>query len=410
MRNNQHIPRRKVSKTLVAVLICVPGLMNLFIFRRVLEEQMMLGSQVKVDVAVLYFPDEHVGIQNEYIQNVEIENDEIQNDEIQNDEIENVTSAQKDSLIREAPEEPCALLFFGLIREFKSTVLPSIQKNIIESNPHCDLFLHTYNITIVPKNPRSKEDGESSIDVNEAYLLVENNNINDIHDHIVIESMESFHMKRAQDLNRTRQNFHSSWGGCCISHDNMIKQWNSIEGAWDLMRAYEKKMLSGMSSNSNDTTYYKHVGLFRTDVFFATPIKIGDVDAILPKITSSYGYNDRLFYGKYEYAKVWASKRFDFIPIFEDKYMIGLGETMQPIDGYHSEFLLKKLMTHYQVPVVKDDTICFMRIRSGPKILQNDCSEYEKYDSITKVQKYLPPNITLGVPNWKGKVETKTGL
>lgn len=310
--------------------------------------------------------------------------------------------------------EPCALLFFGLVVEFKSTVLPSIQKNIIGPNQHCDIFLHTYNLTHVPKNPRGRESGKSTTNVEDAYLLLAKygGDVN-ADDHIVMESLDSFYRQRAEDINRTRQNYHTLWETfCCISHDNMIKQWNSIEGAWDLMRAHEKRMLSGgltsdttigKNDNAHDNTYYKYVGLFRSDVFFMTPIEVSSgAKAIVPKFNSAYGYNDRMFVGTYEWAKVWAAKRFDFIPEFEETYMLKPGD-MPPVDGFHSEFFLKTLLDHYKVPVVRDTTICFMRIRTGPRILQNDCGEYPEFATVKKMAKYLPENITLGVQGWDGE-------
>jgi len=290
--------------------------------------------------------------------------------------------------------EPCALLFFGLAKEFKSTILPSIQKQIIQHNQHCDIFLHTYNITEVPRNVRNGETGSSRMNVAEAYLLVTNNSAIDVDvdDHIIIESIDSFYNKRGQDLNRTRKNFHNiSWGQCCVSHDNMIKQWHSIEGAWDLMRAHEKKMLLPLHDNATsgsihtNATYYKHVGIFRSDVFYITPIKVNDAVAVIPSFHSWTGYCDRLFIGEYKYARIWASKRFDFIPIFENQYMnIKM--------GYHSETLLKNMLNHYKVPVVKEQ-ICFMRVRAGPEIIKGDCGEYPEFKTLEQINKFLPQHV-----------------
>ena len=290
--------------------------------------------------------------------------------------------------------EPCALLFFGLAKEFKSTILPSIQKQIIQHNQHCDIFLHTYNITEVPRNVRNGETGSSRMNVAEAYLLVTNNNAIDVDvdDHIIIESIDSFYNKRGQDLNRTRKNFHKIfWGECCVSHDNMIKQWHSIEGAWDLMRAHEKKMLLPLHDNATsgsihtNATYYKHVGIFRSDVFYITPIKVNDAVAVIPSFHSNFGYCDRLFIGEYKYARIWASKRFDFIPIFENQYM-------DIKNGYHSETLLKNMLNHYKVPVVKEQ-ICFMRVRAGPRIMKGDCGEYPEFKTLEQRNKILSQHV-----------------
>lgn len=40
----------------------------------------------------------------------------------------------------------CALLFFGLARRFKEKAFPSIKKYIIDANPNCEVFAHTYDI------------------------------------------------------------------------------------------------------------------------------------------------------------------------------------------------------------------------------------------------------------------------
>ena len=290
--------------------------------------------------------------------------------------------------------EPCALLFFGLAKEFKSTILPSIQKQIIQHNQHCDIFLHTYNITEVPINVRNGETGSSRMNIAEAYLLVTDNSAIDVDvdDHIIIESIDSFYNKRGQDLNRTRKNFHKIfWGECCVSHDNMIKQWHSIEGAWDLMRAHEKKMLLPLHDNATsgsihtNATYYKHVGIFRSDVFYITPIKVNDAVAVIPSFHSNFGYCDRLFIGEYKYARIWASKRFDFIPIFENQYM-------DIKNGYHSETLLKNMLNHYKVPVVKEQ-ICFMRVRAGPRIMKGDCGEYPEFKTLEQRNKILSQHV-----------------
>mmetsp|Transcript_14941 Transcript_14941/g.32218 ORF Transcript_14941/g.32218 Transcript_14941/m.32218 type:complete len:433 (+) Transcript_14941:260-1558(+) len=320
--------------------------------------------------------------------------------------------------------EPCALLFFGVVKDFKSTILPSIRKNIIKPNQHCDIFLYTNNLNVVPKNPRSLESGAHASNVTDAYLLVADND--DVEDHIVIESMESFYSKRGEVLNRTRKNFHRDWGECCVSHDNMIKQWNSIEGAWNLMRAHEKKIQSvsaglamSLSSNGNGTIdndkeststsipYYKYVGLFRMDVFFVTPIEVSGAVAVVAKFSSAYGYNDRIFYGEYKWAKVWATKRFGFIPDFEEKYMLDPKQEghNRPVAGFHAEFFLKNMMDHYKVPVMKSERDCFMRVRSGARIMQADCQDLPEFDSMNKVAKYLPDGIDLVDKGWIGSTE-----
>ncbi len=58
---------------------------------------------------------------------------------------------------QDSKKKPCALLFFGLVKDFKDLALPAIQRNIIDPNPSCDVFLHTYDIDKVPENKRNRE-------------------------------------------------------------------------------------------------------------------------------------------------------------------------------------------------------------------------------------------------------------
>lgn len=301
----------------------------------------------------------------------------------------------------EEPEEPCALLFFGLVKQFKSVVLPSIRSNIIEPNRRCDIFLHTYNLTQIPVNDRNQESNLTTMDVSEAYLIADAAvcaiGTSSVTVDIEIESMESFEAKRADVLHRTRKNYCHSWGNCCTSHDNMIKQWNSIHGAWALMEKKEKKELLLWNHtgeiNLDDGTFYKQVGIFRSDVFYPHPIRMGHATAVVPSFGSNGGVNDRLFYGKRIHAKKWASKRFEFIPEFEKRYMVRNVKKFN--HGYHSETYLKNLLKHYSVPAERNE-ICAMRVREGIRV--DDCAEYPEFKSLRKVKSLFPKelqNITL---------------
>jgi hypothetical protein len=42
-------------------------------------------------------------------------------------------------------------LVFWTPKEKKEIVLPSIQKYIVETNPGCDLYAHTYDVNTVPE-------------------------------------------------------------------------------------------------------------------------------------------------------------------------------------------------------------------------------------------------------------------
>jgi len=299
------------------------------------------------------------------------------------------TSTSTTSTITTARTKKCALLFFGLVQEFEDYVYPSIEENILTPNPQCDVYLHTYNITSIPVNKRSQETGiQKPLNVSEALVLT-------TPDRIVFEDMDSFHEKRDEFITRTRKNHHKKWGKCCTSHDNMIKQWNSIHGVWDLMRQHEVRLLQG---NENEK-YYDQIGLFRSDAIYTEPIHIYDDDAISPSFGQYNGYNDRLFYGKYKYAKIWASKRFHFATTFEETYMEhesvrkGKGKKRKQ-QGYHSESYLKHLMDHYRVPMKTKD-ICVWRVRSGPRIRIEDCIQMENFSHVSDIMWYVPEGLSI---------------
>ena len=286
----------------------------------------------------------------------------------------------------------CALLFFGLIKEsFTSISLPSIQKNILSINPQCDIYLHTYNMTHVPINKRNTEYHTHALNISEASLLTSN---------AVFEEMESFYKHHQEILERTRKNYHQSWGECCESHDNMIKQWNSIEGVWDIMHAAEQKVNEKTNNAERKRTRYDQVGLFRSDVFYTRPIDIFDSQGALPNFAHHRGYNDRLFYGSYDNAKIWASKRFAFVDIFEKRYMKSIDyqqwDAWSKIrkvfggmykDGYHSETFVKRLLNHYGVEVDLRDH-CVWRVRSGQRLLANDCDGMQGFSTFKDVRMY----------------------
>ncbi len=293
-------------------------------------------------------------------------------------------------------DKPCALLFFGLVKDFKDLALPAVQRNIIGPNPHCDIFLHTFDINEVPENKRNNERNNAKINPREAYLLTDP-------DHVNIESVASFELRRGDFLKHSRKHFHKGWGECCVSHDNMIKQWHSIAGAWDLMREHEKKKLAQLNSKdglpmTNKNHYYQQVGLFRSDVYQVDPIDIFNSNAAVPNFANNEGYNDRIFYGSYQNAALWAD-RFGFAPIFEDKYMFSKNRWNMLLkslglkkghDGYHSEYILWNVMHHQNIQIDQRD-ICMWRIRNGKRLQVTDCGGG---DSLKKFQAFGPHGYT----------------
>lgn len=271
----------------------------------------------------------------------------------------------------------CALLFFGLVKGFRDVALPSIQRNIIEQNKHCDVYLHTYNLTEVPVNARSEENQPATLNVGEAYLLTGN---------VTIENMDSFYSQRQDILNHTRKNYCVSWGTCCGSHDNMIKQWHSIDGVWNAM----------LDTRVN----YQQVGLFRSDVYYTKPIDIFDAQAAFPNFAHHGGYNDRFFYGRYNNAKIWAN-RFDFIDTFERKYIMRYDPVKKNHNGYHSEIYLKRILDHYKIKA-NPKSVCVWRIRTGPRLRVDDCFELAEFNQ-SNFERRLPPGFRVSYDD-SGKV------
>ena len=259
-------------------------------------------------------------------------------------------------------KDPCALLFFGLMKSFENVALPAIREKILKHNSHCDIILHTYDLNTTPLNSRNGETIVEHIDVKKAYLLTKN---------VVFEKEEEFFKNRQFILEQTRKNFNQGYGKCCLSHDNMIKQWNSIAGAWDLMRQKEINLLGSSKGN-----YYKYVGLFRTDTFMVTVLpSISGSVAVAPAFDSFGGQNDRMFYGSYENARIWAD-RFAFYSIFETKYMKPYNPIKPKLSqvGYHSEYYLGNLMKHHNITVKLED-ICIWRIRNQGGLSASDCDD-----------------------------------
>lgn len=305
------------------------------------------------------------------------------------------TSQRMATISKEATTEgkchkkKCALLFFGIVQNgFQEFILPSIRRNILSINPDCDIFIHTYNLTSLPLNPRSEETTEHTIHAEDAYLLAEA-------DHVKIQTVEDFWAKRAGVVNSTKGHFCVRWGKCCTSHINMLKQWHSINEVWDLMVESEKSILG---PHNEDGHYYEQFGFFRSDTYFPTPISIYEHNAGVPDFAHWGGINDRLFYGKREYAKIW-SHRFDFVEDYKRKWL-------EQKQCFHSESYVAAMLRDNKVPVKENGNICIWRVRSGSRVSSRDC-QVGGGQGVTNVTtiKYLPVGYT--AINMKGTHLTK---
>jgi hypothetical protein len=258
----------------------------------------------------------------------------------------NKLSSLQDAHSSEDHKEPkYALLFFGLAKQFREVVLPSIQKNIlaISENAKCDIYLHNYNITTT-SNPRNKERA-APVYPEEVY---------DLTDNVKMETMEDFFSQRNMSYYANPTMLPSrKFGWSQSSLENMYKQWHSIESVWDLMQDAEQRQ--GIE--------YSRVGLFRTDVKYVTPIDIfKGGDAVIP----DFGFlvNDRMFYGTYNNAHVWAKIRFPSVPCYKPRHKL---------IQMHSEFFMMDLVLKNIPGVAKREDICFMRVQATGVMNTNDC-------------------------------------
>jgi len=169
--------------------------------------------------------------------------------------------------VRSGQDRPCALLFFGLAKQFRSIVSPSIQKYILEvsENGRRDIFVHNYNVT-ESNNPRAGEQN-TTIDPTEIYDLTKSENI-------VMETVDELLRQRDMEYyahSDFQPDERLGWDHTAL--ENMYKQWHSIERVWDRME--EEEVHRGIE--------YDRVGLFRSDVRYRTPIDIFDGDAVIPR-------------------------------------------------------------------------------------------------------------------------------
>lgn len=262
----------------------------------------------------------------------------------------------------------CALLFFGLPRSYETVVLPSIVKNVLEPNNHCDVYAHA----IVREEEEAGRSGKGgTIDPNALYLLQQKVN-NDNHVAIATDTEDDFWKLHNATLTKYRNTkakngelLYYPWKLRDIkpsSVENIIKQWHSIESVWNLMERESLKIHKK----------YNRVGMFRSDVFFVTPIDIHKSSSPKEAVTPGfalYPINDRMIYGPYDAVKLWATGRFQR---FEDNiHKIPAGH------GMHSEVFLDTLVfpaiRQQDTTIREDPGICFFRVRADESMWVNDC-------------------------------------
>jgi hypothetical protein len=114
---------------------------------------------------------------------------------------------------------------------------------------------------------------------------------------------------------------------------------------------------------------YDQVGLFRLDVQYIDPIRISDGVAVVPHWGWPPGsMNDRMFYGRYSFAKVWATGRFKLFNRFSYFRRQGFEKLFD--QRLTPERYAKYVMRH--VSLTTTDA-CFRRVNVDGTINQDDC-------------------------------------
>jgi hypothetical protein len=284
----------------------------------------------------------------------------------------------------------CALLFFGLPRAYKTMVLPSIKRYLLEPNArhHCDVYVHYFHKMSESAGRRNRG---GTIDPKEIFLLegVARNISSSPDDNtdetpILVEFDSDTDESFQELLGSTLQKYHDTlgkdgkpayfpyrtvdWGRSSL--DNMVKQWHSIQSVFQLMETTSKK--------HNKT--YDRVGMFRSDVMYMTPIDIARLDlgvtdtynqyAVVPSFCQ-YPVNDRMIYGPTQAVRIWATQRFQLI---EDR----VKQASDPGFEMHSETFMKKkvfptIETLSNTSIHLNRDICFARTRSDYSVMVGDC-------------------------------------
>jgi len=299
------------------------------------------------------------------------------------------------------PTGRCAINLYGLPRAFKSLVLPSLVKNVIQVNAQygCDYFVHYYDQTkeppgrsgsggvikpeeilllkeqvelaarqFAPRGGGGEEDGEGSRMPTVAFVK---------------DREEDFWAEYQPLIDKIRNQkgpdgeyFYYPWKAMTYQYpyttDNIIKMWHTIQRSWDLMEDTARKEGFGE---------YARVAMLRSDVVYVTPIDVYDVGeatkdfdnkvAVIPGF-SKHPVSDRLVYGPARAVKIWAAERFRRM----DRHALWISEH-NPGWGLHSErFVMYSIFEPIKklgIELREHPTLCFFRARADETVWTSDC-------------------------------------
>ena len=285
----------------------------------------------------------------------------------------------------------CSISFFGLPRSFKTMVLPSIVENVLLPNAkyNCDLFVHYYDLEEEDAgrfnrggaiNASEIEALQSAIEVVASHHGMPKPTVR-----FISESKSDFDVKHGAmvqhyqtDRNPDGTLKYFPWAEKSYTSgkqlENVVMQWHSIESVWNLMTDTSEEL----------NKHYERVAFLRSDVHFATPIDMFQVDNDTPDLENHFAVvpgfgkhpvNDRMIYGPFDAVKVWATKRFELL----EEHI----RTYEPQGyGMHSE----RFMNHTLLPAIAKMTgvsvkenidTCFYRVRPGDSLIMSDCNDHD---------------------------------
>ncbi|KAL7574659.1 hypothetical protein ACA910_003006 [Epithemia clementina (nom. ined.)] len=279
----------------------------------------------------------------------------------------------------------CAINLFGLPRAFKSLVLPSLKTNLIPFNPSCDYFVHYYNKTF---EPGGRSGAGGAIHPNDVQLLTEA--VHAVNPsavvHYMVEDEMAFQQRHALTLLKMRHDLYKPRELDFDATANIIRMWNSIQSAWELMMKYSQLQ----------RREYARVAFLRLDVMFATPVDIWEIAnhqkdvqnkyAVIPAF-GAWPVNDRMFYGPLAAAREWAARRFELM----DEHAQWAQLNNQHGIGIHSEkFVAYRVLPNIEqlgYQIWEHDKVCFFRARADETLWVNDC------EPGTNKKKKTAPNV-----------------
>jgi len=328
----------------------------------------------------------------------------------------------RNTAFAEGSNPRCAINIYGLPRAFKSLVLPSIVKNVIQPNARygCDYFVHYYEQT---REPPGRSGSGGSINAAEILSLKDEVKLAAIQLNTTLTRMPTVTFAKDSELafwkkyhtliHRIRTSkdvdgkyIYFPWKDKTyqypVTTDNIIKMWHSIQASWNLMEEAAKE---------SEDSGYSRVAMLRADVVYVTPIDIfergdGQLDienkyAVVPAFCR-FPVSDRLVYGPYEAVKVWAAERFSRM-----ERHVSWVLKHDPGYGLHSERFVNRAlfpaMRSKGVEIIEHPTMCFFRVRADESVWITDCKFGGPTASAPSIQKNLGNNNRAVVESLLGR-------